>query len=276
MLGEEPELHVSDSLANVVENLACRVARSADGWVAPGQLLPYAPMSLGLIMRCLDDMVDGVDVLRDDRDGEIGFLLSAYEGPAEAGALDFGTCVSCDAALEGRSRVLCATCDAAAEGELRQLARKVGWPSQALHEHELFYLASQRDGLAQAEDLAGRSRATLRTVKRRLRDLTVQGYIRQDLDEATGAISYRFPPLKYGEPEYLRNRRRIEAYPASLDEELETKLVRICLMLGALLLALFAMAFMAVPYPVLLAVFLVAAPTIAIYVLRHRSPAAAD
>ncbi len=276
MLGEETDLPVSESLANLVENLACRVARSTGGWVTPVHLLPHAPLSLGLITHCLDGMVDDVGVLRDDRDGRIGFLFTAYQGAPEDGAIRFDTCPACGADSDEGEGTLCAACDEKLDEELIRLARKMGWPSQAAPEHEITYLAAGVDGPVRAEYLAGRSPATLRAMKRRLRDLTVQGYIRQDLDSERGAVTCRFPAVRYDEADYRRNRRRIASYPASFEEELEMKVVRIAITLGVLLLLLFAMAFMKVPYPLLVTAFLVAAPVVAVYTLRHRSRVEAD
>lgn len=276
MVGEVAIHPVSEALSNVVENLACRIARKAGGRVTPGQLLPFAPMSLGLITACLDGMVNEEAVFRDDRDGEVGYLFCAYEGEPQEEALQFESCVSCGSDLGQGGRVLCASCEETVNRELRHLAQTTGWPAQAAYEHEFFHLAANHDGPLRAEDLAGRSRHTLRDVRARLKALTVQGFIGQDLDAESGIITYRFPLTEYSAEQLRRNQQQIRSYPASLEEELELKAVRICVALALLLLALFVLAFMHVPFPILVVALVVAAPIIAIRILKHRSRVAAD
>jgi hypothetical protein len=276
MAGEETMPRVSDALANVVENLACRVARKTGGRVNPGQLLPYVAMSLGLITECLDGMVNEEAVFRDDVDGEVGYLFSAYEGEPESGPLRFECCVSCAGALASSARVLCKACEETVNRDLKHLAQTTGWPARAGYEHELSYLAASGESPVRAEDLAARSHYTLRAVRARLKALTVQGYIRQHLDAETGAITYRFPATDYGRDQWERNRRQIRSFPASLAEEMELKTVRIAVALGVLFLVLFVLALMRVPFPMLIAGFVLAAPVIVVRILRHRDRVADD
>jgi hypothetical protein len=62
----------------------------------------------------------------------------------------------------------------------------------------------------------------------------------------------------------------IWSYPASYHEEIETKAIRICIVLGVMVLAMLVLAFMHMPFPLLVAGFLVLAPLISFSILRHR------
>jgi hypothetical protein len=262
-----------EALSNLVENLACRVASERGGRVFPAQILPYAPVSLALVTQCLDEMADGAEVLHDDEDGMHCYLLTAYAEPAaNGGPPGEPSCASCGVLVASEAPgALCADCGPRVGAELARLAETTGWPAQAVYEHEIMYLAANHSGPVRAEDLAGRSRHTLRSMRRKLRRLTVEGYIRQDLDEQSGLLTYRFPELTYERSHYGENMRRIRAYPASLQEEIELRVVRICLALGALLLAAFVLALMRVPLPLLAVAVLVAAPLVAIYIWTRRT-----
>ena len=52
----------AEALTNVIENLACRIAQRNGGTLSPVHLLPYLPVSLGLVKECLEAMSDDVAV----------------------------------------------------------------------------------------------------------------------------------------------------------------------------------------------------------------------
>ena len=178
----DAKTELSETLTNVVENLACRVAEGRGGRIAPNHLVPYVPMSLALIKRALEAMVDGSSVLSEERDGATEFVFTAYQDKPEhddKARLSFESCVSCARELvEGRDDSLCTSCGGGMAGELTELAETTGWPAQAVYEHELLYLAAGHDGPVRAEDLAGRSRYTLRNTRRKLDRLSLDGFVR--------------------------------------------------------------------------------------------------
>ncbi len=269
---------ISDTLSNVVENVACRIAEHGNGRVAPPQVLPYLPMSLELVREALDGMADGTSVLRDDDAPTVEYAFTAYQGEGESGTpIRCNECVSCGGDLSApRTDVLCNACRDAVRRELTALAESVGWPAQAVYEHEIFYLAASQDGDVHAEDLAGRSRYTLRNMRRKLDRLSVAGFVRQDLDSKAGLLCYRTPPMVYPKDQFRRNMEVIRSYPASHQEDLEMKVVRIFMALSFMVIAMLVLAFMRVPFPLLVLGFAVLAPIVSISILRRRTPVLED
>lgn len=268
---------LSEEAANVVENLACRVAEKCAGTVTPGQLAPYLPMSLGLIRSCLDDMVDGTSVVSEVRDNIIHYEFAAYRGlPAQDGMLDAPYCLGCEKDLADSGDVLCGSCSEALLKELGVLAEKMGWPAQAVYEHEILYHAESHDGPVHAEALASSSRYTLGRMRKKLDILTVENFARQELDRDAGLMTYRFPPLEYPRDLYRRNMNVILSHPASMTEETQIKMVRILFSLGFIVLAMFILAFFGIPFPFLTALFCIAGPITAFVIWRHRSRLAVD
>jgi len=263
---------LSESASNVVENLACRVAQRRGGRITPNDLLPYLPVSLGLVQSCLDDMVDGTSVVSEVQAGLLGYEFTAYkDSPADRGDLSVLSCVACDkdqAAPGGE--VLCPACLALLRSELNTLAEKTGWPAQAVYEHEILYHAAQQTGPVPAETLAGVSPYTLRNMRRKLNKLTLAHFARQELDEAEGMMNYAFPPINYPKPLYGKNMAVIRAYPASVMEEVQVKVVKILLTLGLMVLAMLGLAFCGVPFPILVLLLFVAGPVTAFVIWRHR------
>jgi len=239
--------------------------------VTPDQLLPYLPLSLRLIRQCLDEMADGTSVLRDEFEGIEGYYFTAYEGQAEPAPEHFHTCLSCGRDLDGQTTgILCSECEGPFEREISRLAETWAWPAEAVAEHEILYLAADHEGPVRAEDLASRSPYTLGQMRRKLKRLTLEHYLTQDLDSDSGTIIYRFPDVDYPRERFRRNLDRVRQYPASLEEEMETKVVRAFLMVGLLVLVMFVLALMHVPYPILVIGFIIAAPLMTLAILRHR------
>jgi len=64
--------------------------------------------------------------------------------------------------------------------------------------------------------------------------------------------------------------RTIREYPASLEEELQIRFVRIIIALALLLLGLFVLAFFAIPFPLLVAAFFGVGAVLSVAIWRHR------
>jgi len=274
--GEESALStqalLSEDSANTMENLACRIAERKGGAIAANDLMPYLPVSLGLVSNCLDAMVDGAAVLSEKEGARTIYHFTAFgEASRQEGMLATLNCLACDADLPSRpQRVFCEQCRARLRQELNVLAERIGWPAQAVYEHEILYLAAMLEPPLTAETLAGHSSYTLRNMKRKLDKLTVDGYAEQRLDENSGHVVYRFPEASYPRPAYRENMRVIREYPASVMEEMELRLVRILFSLAMLIVGLFVLAVFHVTYPILFLLFILAAPAIVIGVWRHR------
>jgi hypothetical protein len=264
---------LSEAASNVIENLACRVAERRAGRIAPHHLLPYLPVSLGIVKSCLDDMADGTAVSSEVRDNIVEYEFAAYrDKPDQGGALQVATCIACDKDPPGPGDgVLCTACTNVLKKELNRLAERTGWPAQAVYEHEILFHAAEHDDPVHAETLAGKSRYTLRNMRRKLDKLTLGHFGRQELDQEAGVTKYSFPPLEYPRALYRRNMRIIRSYPASVMEEVQIKITRILLVLGLILLVMLGMAFWGIPFPMLVLLFLIVAPIVAIVIWRHKT-----
>ena len=263
---------LSEAAQNVVENLACRIAERVGGEIEPNHLIPYLPMSLGMIKNCLDGMVDGSSVVSEQEDGQARYTFTTLAGKEKADeALEVSSCIACDAALpKNASLVICSSCSGTLRKELNVLAEVTGWPAEAVYEHEITYVAAGMTPPFYAEALAGHSRYTLRSMKRKLEKMGLDGFIRQNLDSEKGGIVYTFPGIEYPEAWYRENMQVIRGYPVAVMEEVEMKVVRILTALGVLLLGVFGLAFMHVPMPLLLLGYLVVAPIVGLTMWRHR------
>jgi len=258
---------------NTVENLACRIAEQTGGKISPVHLVPYLPLSVGALRDCLDGMVQDSSAIADEEDGMTYYELPAYKKDVtrRPGAIEFSSCVSCGAEFSGSDHgPMCRECTPKFRHDLNSLADRTAWPAQAVYEHEILYLAANTPEPHRAESLAARSRFTIRNMQRKLASMVVERFIVQDLGD-DGLISYRFPDVPYTREQYRRNREIIHEYPASAQEEMELKFVRIVLSLAALLLVLFGLAFLHIPFPGLILTFVIASPIIALAIWRHRT-----
>lgn len=266
---------LSDSAANTVENLAYRLAERQGGRIAPIHLLPYLPVSLGIIKDCLDKMVDGTAVLSHSSDHITEYQFASYvssDANPELGALRVSSCLSCDADIAYESgEVLCAYCTKILFGELGKLAEKTGWPAQAVYEHEILYIASTSAVPVHAEDLAGRSRYTLRNMRQKLDKMILSGFLREELDQKKRSVTYHFPNIEYPRSLYRRNMGIIRTYPASVMEEVQLKVTKIFLTFGSMFLGMVVLAFLRIPYPLLILLFFIAAPIVSLLIWRHRA-----
>jgi hypothetical protein len=264
---------LGERLTNVVENLACRVAEARGGRITANHLASHLPMSLDMIRSVLDAMADGSAVLTERQANITEYVFSAYlESPERRGLFKTDSCLSCARELvEGRDGVLCSSCSGEMRSELDRLAERTGWPARAVYEHEALFLAAGKDDAVHAEELAARSRYTLRSMRRKLERMSLEGVVTQELDPEAGLIKYRFPKIIYPKEDFRRNMAVITSHPASVMEEVELKVVRIAIALALMVVAAFVLAFMRVPFPILLAALLVAAPVTSILIWRHRT-----
>ncbi len=263
---------MGERLSNVMENTACRVAQLRAGRLAPHHVMPYLPVSLGMLRDCLDAMVDGAAVSSESKDGVVEYVFSAYaDQPAGDGVLAVSNCVGCSAELDAGGEILCGACADAFRQELSVLAEKTGWPAQAVYEHEILYLAARQKGAVAAETLAGASRHTLRSMKKKLARMAEGRFLKTEPGDKPGTVRYRFPSLVYPQNLYRKNQAVIRAYPASVMEDMEQRIVRILFVLGCIFIAMLALAFWGIPFPLLVPVFLVVAPVAAFVIWQHKN-----
>jgi len=263
---------LSETAANIVENIAYRVAERQGGRITVNHLAPYLPLSLTLLKSCLDDMVDDHSVLPGAKGPFPTFEFTAcLDNPCEKGPLHFDTCLSCNSDFSTQNeQPLCPVCFQALEKELNRLAETMGWPAKAVYEHEILYLAARNQGHHYAAQLAGHSHYTLKRMKQKLKAMTLDHYVCQELDKKAATIVYHFPEIAYPKESYRRNMAVIRRYPASVTEDMEIKVIRITLSLAVLLLILFILAFLRIPLPVLIIGFVVISPLVALKIWRHK------
>ncbi len=264
-------MELNERLTNVIENTACRVAQLRGGRLAPHHVMPYLPVSLGMLCDCLNAMVDGAAVQVEANDGVQEYLFRAYvDQPVGVGVLAATNCVACSAGLDSAVEVLCADCAAGFREELSMLAEKNGWPAQAVYEHEILYLAARDKGPVAAEALAGRSRYPLRSMKRKLEAMAESRFLKKVPGADSGTLRYHFPELVYPQNRFRANQKIIGAYPASVMEDVEQRLVRILFVLGCIFLLMLVLAFWGIPFPLLVPAFLVVAPITSFLIWRHK------
>ena len=271
-MSTQGNVKLSEAAQNIIENLACRIAEKQGGTITPNHLIPYLPVSLAIIKSCLAHMVDETAVFSEQINNITQYEFSTFKDTKKTpGPLKMATCVSCDADISSRAHgVLCAGCFETLKKELNVLAEKMGWPAQAVYEHEILYLASSHGASQHAETLAGHSRYTLKRMRAKLDRMSVSGYLEQGLDQEQGTVTYKFPEVEYPKDLYKENMGLIRAYPASVMEEVQLKLVRILFSLGFVVLALLVLAFFHVPLPILVLLFLIIGPGTAIFIWRRK------
>jgi hypothetical protein len=266
---------LSDYTANIIENLACRAAQAAGGTITPHHLLPYLPVSLGIIEHCLTAMLDDASITSSVEDGITVTSFSAYSSATASAIpqlLAFKTCIACDADYATEtSHAICSNCDSTLRKELNTLAKTMAWPAQAVYEHEILYNAAKENKPMYPAELAANSRFTLRSMRRKL-DLLAKGrYTSKEQHPAKGIATYAFPAINYPRNHYQENMTTILTYPASIMEEMQTKLTRILMTLGLMLVVMLGMAFWGFPFPFLMMLFFIIGPITALLIWRHKS-----
>lgn len=263
-------MQVNDRVVNVIENTACRVAHAQAGRLAPHHLMPYLPISLEMVCDVLSRMADGEAVRAESNNGMREYVFSAYSGNATGGhILSSATCAGCSDDLSSPKEVLCSSCASEFQQELGVLAEKNGWPALAVYEHEILYLAARENRPVAAETLAGASRYTLRSMKRKLATMSASQFV--DSVGSGGSARYQFPRLAYSQNDFRANLKIIRTYPASVVEDVEQRIVHISFALGSIFLVMLALAFWGFPFPMLVPLFLVIAPVTAFLIWRHKN-----
>jgi hypothetical protein len=273
-------IQLSEYTSNVIENVACRAAQACGGSITPHHVIPHLPISLGIVEHCLSNMVDGASITSSVVDGFTTYSFAAYreEAPDTAPSpLSFDTCVACDTDFPGTSkRAVCHACSSRMQTELNTLAEQMGWPTQAVYEHEILYNASEAEKPLHPAQLAASSRFTLRSMRRKLDLLAKNRFARKEDRPAEGVTTYAFPPVPYPRDHYKANMDVILTYPASIMEEVQDKFTRILLTLSLMLLLVLGLAFWGIPFPMLILLFAVSAPITAIFIWRHKRAANDD
>jgi hypothetical protein len=262
---------INENAANIVENFAYQVAQRHGGIITVNHLAPYLPLSLDLIRSCLDNMTDGHSVIHREEEGfPVYEFTGSGEEKEEKGTDLVQCCLSCSASLAPGEEMLCKECQGSLEKEMNRLAESTGWPAKAVYEHEVLYIAAKTRRPQPAAHLAGHSRYTLKRMQKKLKAMALEHYLKIDLNSDAETLLYEFPQITYPKDFYNKNIAIIRRYPASIAEDMELKMIRIILCLAVMLLAVFVLALMRVPLPILIGCFVVAAPIVALKIWRHR------
>jgi hypothetical protein len=116
-------LLLNEAVANIVENLAYKVAQHQGGMITVNHLAPYLPLSLGLIRSCLDNMADGQTVIASEQGG---FPIYEFTQAGEANERSHEdasqNCLSCTMNPRSPGQQLCSECLETLERELTRLA----------------------------------------------------------------------------------------------------------------------------------------------------------
>lgn len=266
-----PHTMLNETAVNIVENLAYQVAMRHNGIITVNHLAPYLPLSLDFIQSCLENMADGHSVISGEKNGFPVYEFVRAAESDETPCIDPAhCCLSCAISLSSEEKMLCGTCREALEKESNRLAESTGWPAKAVYEHEILYLSANSDKPQSASHLAAYSRYTLKRMQKKLKIMALSHYLKIHLDNDAATLLYTFPPITYPKELYQKNMTIIRQYPASIAEDMEIKLVRIILTLAVMLLGVFILALMRVPFPVLIIGFLITAPIVALKIWRHK------
>jgi len=254
-------------ISNAVENSAFRLAEKGNGTLFPAELLPYLPVSLGMITDILNAVAAESEAITPETvEGLRRYTFRAV--PPETTPLTTSHCLTCD---NDSNDLLCEVCRKNLEVALHDEGKINGWPAQAVYEHEMIYLAARTASPVSAEKLASASRFTLRRMRKKL-EIMEQGLsVRQECDPETGVLSYVFPTAPYPRANYLRNIKWIRSLPASITEDVEARVIHILSALGILFLVLLALAFWGFPFPLLFMAFLMTSPILAVLIWNRRS-----
>jgi hypothetical protein len=254
-------------ISNAVENVAFRLAESRNGIITPAELLPFLPVSLGMIIDILNEAAAESEAITAETVGGLRRYVFVSAQPGGA-TLNDAHCVACDS---DSSQLLCEVCSKTLNAALEAEAETNGWPAQAVYEHELAYLAARIGAPVSAEKLASVSRFTLRRMRQKLELMQQVLAVRKERAPESGVLSYVFPTAPYPREAYLQNMKLIRSLPASITEDVEARVVHILTALGILFLLLLGMAFCHFPFPLLLVAFLITSPILAVLIWKRRS-----
>ncbi len=233
----------------VTENLAEQLSASQGGIVHAAQLLPYLPVSLGLIEATLDQLSASDQVTKESNDGLTSYLFkeSMDQAPHKFAPT---LCIYSNEALDDHEfSVIAPEVRKQIEAELAELATTDAWPADAVWEHELIYLANNLTAPVTASKIAGHSRLSFKKVEQRLAALKARGIIQCERKQN----NWELPPMRYPRPPYKRHDQFIRQFPGALQEETEVRLLKALGLSLLILLLCFALAVTArVPFPFVL------------------------
>jgi hypothetical protein len=232
----------------VTGNLAEQIAATQGGVVHPTQLLPYLPLSLSQIEATLNELCSSGRIQKQLNDGLAAYIFTELfdQAPHKFAPTH---CVYSNEELDGHEfAIIAPEIKTQIEAELGHLATHENWPSLAVWEHELIYLAQNLPAPVIASRIAGRSRLSLKKVEQRLSELKERGLI-QFNSESCG---WELPPARYPRPAYKKNDQFIRQFPSALQEETEVRLLKGLSSSLLMLLLFFAVALTAkIPFPLI-------------------------
>ncbi len=263
---------LSDGALNIIENISRRVAEKNSGRITPSHVLPYLPLSIGIVQDALNQMVDGTTVTKMPGSDYAEYEFTAFKDrKKESDMLNAEHCIGCDTAMHRESKaVICNQCSDLLHSEMNNLAETTGWPAYAAYEHDFLYHATAKGSCVQADALAGTSPYTLRSTRKKLEKMAINHSVKQELDREQGVVRYHFPEVEYPRDYYDSNMDVIMSYPASVMEEIEIKITKIMISLGFLFLAMVCLAFYGIPFPFLLLLLAIIGPAMSVVIWRRR------
>jgi hypothetical protein len=233
----------------VTENLAEQLSAAQGGIVHPAQLLPYLPLSLRLIEKTLDALTESDRVERQTINGLTAYIFKeSLNKPQHKFAPR--VCVYSNESLDNYEyAVISKDVRQKIEAELSLTAAHDLWPSEAIWEHELIYLAQNLNAPTSTSEIAGHARLSFKKVETRLAELQSRGALHFNTDLS----AWEEPPMRYPKPAYIRNDAYIRQFPGAIKEELEVRLVKALSSSLIVLLLCFVLAITArFPFPIVL------------------------
>ncbi len=182
----------------VVAELTGRLARRSEGVTSVLEVATYLPMDVESVARALEGVETLDDVEEIEQRGLKRYAVSN-------GGLVRG----------GRARD---ESEEALVEDSQEVSRTVGalkenghWLRTVREQHELLHLvAKSGKEVVELSYLEGRATVSRARIQRLLNDFDAAGYIEVEYDEDVGELSYRFPPLEYGEGRWKRNMEAID------------------------------------------------------------------
>lgn len=233
----------------VTENLAEQLSAAQGGIVHTAQLLPYLPLSLGLIEKTLDELTASDRVEKQTINGLSAYIFKeSLNKPQQK--FSPRVCVYSNEPLDDYEyAVISPEIRKKIEAELSLTATNDIWPAEAVWEHELIYLAQNLNAPTSTSEIAGHARLSFKKVEERLAELQRRGILHFN----TELNAWEEPPMRYPKPAYLRNDSYIRQFPGAIKEELEVRLVKSLTTALIVLLISFVLAITArFPFPIVL------------------------
>ena len=259
-----------DVISNAIENVAFRLCGRLLKPITPAELLPWLPVSIEMITDVLNEAsAESAAITTETIDGIRHYTFDQAVSSQKSGA-DPAQCLSCGENFQSDKSALCDLCQQTLLNALKKEAEVNAWPAQAVYQHEICYLAARMTPPISAEQLAGASRLTLRRMRKKLEQMQGALAVRQQRNSETGVLTYAFPRMDYPRVAYLQNIRLIRTFPASITEDVEVRLAHVFTAIGLLFIGLLLLALWAIPFPLLILLFLITAPILALVIWKRR------